>query len=368
MTATLLWDAGPGEIRAGLIEHGALTEFRIIRPRRQEALLAAGEIYTARVLQVLGRGRALVSLGETQEALCERASGLTKGILVPVQMRRGPIPEPGRWKLPIVYPLADVAPRADAGWHFSAEPWEPFLRDMAGRVSAIACPDAQTVLEVQDIIGTTDVAVRADADTIADADFGGLIDQAVIGEYPITNGMLTIERTRAMVMIDIDGDDAPHMLNRAAAEAIPPLLRLLNIGGPVGVDFLTMQDRAQRQEIDQRLDAACRTLGGYERTAINGFGFAQIIRPRTSASIPELLCGTTPGRLSLESRAIALLREAGRSVGHGPRHLIAQPAVIDLIHSWPEETKALRSALGVEIVFVPDAAATGYGHVHVSPP
>ena len=44
---------------------------------------------------------------------------------------------------------------------------------------------------------------------------------------------------------------------------------------------------------------------------MNGFGFAQIIRPRSGPSIPELLCTTTPGRLSPESRAVALLREAG---------------------------------------------------------
>jgi Ribonuclease G/E len=142
---------------------------------------------------------------------------------------------------------------------------------------------------------------------------------------------------------------------------------LLDIGGQIGVDFLGLKDRAQRQEIDRALESACACLGQHERTAINGFGFAQIVRPRTRPSIPEILCGITPGRLSLESRAIALLREAGRSVGHGVRRLTAPPAIIDLIQQWPEEIKALRVSLGVAIELVPDAHATGYGHVHVSP-
>jgi hypothetical protein len=78
------------------------------------------------------------------------------------------------------------------------------------------------------------------------------------------------------------------------------------------------------------------------------------------------LCGTTQGRLSLESRAIALLRAAGRSIGHGKRQLVAPPAIIDLIKQWPEEAGALRHSIGVEIELVSDSSAIGYGHVHVS--
>ena len=108
-------------------------------------------------------------------------------------------------------------------------------------------------------------------------------------------------------------------------------------------------------------------LGPHERTAINGFGFCQIVRRRSGPSVPEILCGTRRAQLSDESRAIALLREAGRSVGVGPRQLVAPPAVIDFIKSWPEETTALRSSLGAEILLLPDESAKGYGHVHVAP-
>lgn len=365
MTKTLLWDAGPGEIRTGLLVDGRLAEFRIIRMRRQKPLYAAGEHYTARMVEQLGQGRARVTLGGEQEAMLEHAAGLSQGALLAVEMTRSAIPEPGRWKLPQVRPVADSAQQNEPGWHFTAEPWERFLQRAAHQVDRIICPAAAAVNDVCGIVGN-DKVVTANPEAIGEADFESLIEQAVTGEFPIASGILSIERTRAMTMIDIDGSGDPLTLNRAAAQEIPRLLRLLDIGGQIGVDFLALKDKAQRQEIDAAFAIACQPLGQHERTALNGFGFAQIIRPRTGPSVPEILCGTTPGRLSVESRAIALLREAGRSLGHGARQLIAHPAIIELIRQWPEETLALQSSLGVAIELVPDASATGYGHVHVS--
>jgi hypothetical protein len=369
MTKILLWDAGPGEIRAGLVEDGALTEFRIIRLRRGErALLPAGEHYTARIIEKLERGKALVTLGGNSQAVLQPVPKIPDGSLIAVEMTRSPVPEPGRWKLPLVRPAPNKVAQSEPGWHFSAEPWETFARKMVSRVDAFICKDAASANELRDrILPAGAPPVRIDASAIADADFEGLIDQSVSGEFAISAGMLSVERTRAMTMIDIDGKGEALALNLAAAREIPRLLRMLDIGGQVGIDFLSLPDRRARLAVDEVLAKACAILGQHERTAINGFGFAQIIRPRTGPSIPEILCGTTPGRLSLESRAVALLREAGRSVGRGKRQLAALPAIIDLIRQWPEETGALRHALGAEIELVPDAAATGYGHVHVSP-
>jgi ribonuclease G len=367
MKRTLLWDAGPGEMRAGLVEDGQLTEFRIIRQRRQKALYAAGEIYTARIISNLGGGKALVTLGGDVEALLENAPKMAEGAFLAVEMTRAPIPEPGRWKRAQVKPMPDLQPQAEPSWHFSDEPWVLFLRRMHNSIDNIVCPDPMVAGDIRTDCPELSVPVSIDPAAIAEAAFDELIDAAVSGEFPIADGMLSIERTRAMTMIDIDGSGDPLALNLAAATEIPRLLRLLDVGGQVGIDFLSLPDRKARLAVDATLGEACEIFGPHERTAINGFGFAQIVRPRTGPSIPEILCGTTPGRLSLESRAVALLREAGRSVGHGKRQLVAPPAIIDLIRTWPEETGALRHSLGVEIELVPDSCVTGYGHVHVSP-
>ncbi len=366
MTRRLLWDAGPGEIRAGLVEDGTLSEFRIIRQRGQKAHYAAGERYTARIVRNLGGGKALVTLGGDVEALLENAPKLAEGALLAVEMARAPLPEPGRWKRALVKPIPGLKPQAEPGWHFSAEPRILFLRRVASSIDGLVCADPIAAAAIRNDCPEMAVPVAIDAATIANAGFDELIDAAVTAEFPVAGGMLSIERTRAMTMIDIDGSGDPLALNLAAAQEIPRLLRLLDIGGQVGIDFPGLADRKARLAVDAALGRACALLGPHQRTAINGFGFAQIVRPRTGPSIPEILCGTTPGQLSLESRAIALLRDAGRSVGHGKRQLVAPPAIIGLIRQWPEETGALRHLLGAEIELVSDPGVTGYGHVHVN--
>lgn len=366
MSRTLLWDAGPGEVRAGLLEQGRLTEFRILRRGCDSALLAAGEHFTVRVLRQLGANKALVTIGGGTEAVLQPARGHGEGTRLAVEMTRAPIPEPGRWKPAMVRPAPGIPAQAEAGWHFSDEPGVLFLRKLAPTLDEIVCPDAQTLNKVRTHLGPAPPPLRIDPQAITEADFPGLIESAVLGEFAVANGIVSIERTRAMTVVDIDGSGDPLALNIAAAAEIPRLLRLFDIGGPVGVDFVTLDDRKARAAVDAALAEACAALGPHKRTAMNGFGFVQIIRPRSRPSIPELLCTTTPGRLSLESRAVALLREAGRSQGHGPRRLVGPPAVIDIIRRWPEETGALRQSLGTDIELVADPAAIGYGHVYVS--
>jgi hypothetical protein len=175
----------------------------------------------------------------------------------------------------------------------------------------VICTDRLMARDLIADLGDALPPAKVDGQAISEADFDGLIEQAVTGEFPIAGGLLSFERTRAMGMIDIDGVGDPLALNLAAAKAIPPLLRLLDIGGPLGIDFISLGDRKARQAVDAALVEACTVLGPHKCTAVNGFGFAQIIRQRSGPSIPEIVCGTTPGRLSLESRAAALLREAG---------------------------------------------------------
>jgi ribonuclease G len=365
---TLLWGAGPGEIRAGLVEDGQLAEFRLVRLRRnEEMLLAAGERYTARLLSRTGNGQAIVDIGAGQTATLRNPPPFPEGALIEVEMARAPYAEPGNWKLPSVRYLADIAPaQTQAAWHFSAEPWELFLQGHAPLVDSIICPDVASAAEVREFLGENTPQIRVQPEHIEEADFDSLIEQAVSGIFPLPGGALSVERTRAMTMIDIDGSVDGETLNLQAAREIPRLLRLLDIGGQVGIDFVAMESKAARQAVIAALDEASYALGAFERTAINGFGLCQIVRRKVEPSVPDLLCGTRRAALSDESRAIALLREAGRSTGFGARRLVASPAIIDILKGWPEETAALRSSLGTDIELVSDPAAIGYGHVHVA--
>jgi hypothetical protein len=281
-------------------------------------------------------------------------------------MTRPPIPEPGRWKRALVRPTGE-APDAQPGWRFSGEPWEHALREFAADADAIIVADAAAAQNVAALLGPAAPTVRIAPGALDDADFDAIVDGAAETEHRFNGGALSIERTRAMTMIDVDGEGDAHMVNLAAASEIGRLIRLFDIGGPVGIDFVSMADRAARHSIDAALAAACVPLGQHERTAINGFGFAQIIRPRARLSLPEILCGTHPGRLTVESLAVALLREAARSQGVGTRRLVAAPAVVAFLADRSHEIAALQSALGAPVMLVGDPAQRGYGHVHVIP-
>lgn len=322
MTRIVLREVSPGEVRTGLIEYGILTEFRIQRTRQT---LDPGAQYEARIVSRISATSALVTLDSGGEALLENAPALAEGARLAVEIVRPPIPEPGRWKRALVRPASGLS-----------------------------------------ALGEDPIAVSTDRDAIEAAGFDELCEAAVTGEFPIEGGMLSIERTRAMTMIDIDGSGDALALNLTAAREIPRLLRLLDIGGQIGIDFLSLPNRKARLAVDTALGEACAVLGQHERTALNGFGFAQIVRPRTRLSIPEILCGITPGRLSVESRALGLLRIAAQSVGHGKRQLVATSAVIGVLKCWPEELAALQKSHGVEIELVSDPQATGYGYVHAS--
>jgi len=95
----------------------------------------------------------------------------------------------------------------------------------------------------------------------------------------------------------------------------------------------------------------------FERTAVNGFGFVQIVRPRPRASLPEIVRAD----LALTA-ALALLRTAAR--GHGPRRLVAAPAVVARLETRPDWIEALARAAGGTVALRADPElAISAGHV-----
>jgi hypothetical protein len=77
----------------------------------------------------------------------------------------------------------------------------------------------------------------------------------------------------------------------------------------------------------------------FERTAMNGFGFVQIVRPRQRASLVEL----AQDRAAFEARA--LLRRAVLE-GAGARRLVVHPAVLALLEGRPAWLDALSRQIG----------------------
>jgi len=141
------------------------------------------------------------------------------------------------------------------------------------------------------------------------------------GRIEFPNGSLTISATPAMTLIDVDGFGSPCELSLSAVPAIAQGLRWLDLAGSIGIDFPTIASKSERKAVDAALDRAL-VDWPHERTAMNGFGFVQLV---SKLDEPSLL-----HRLEL-SRAAAcarfLLRQAEMIEEAGVLLLTCHPAV-----------------------------------------
>ena len=354
MNRILLWDAGPGEIRLMLHEDGRLVELRLLR-LLDAAPLLPGVTIQVRLGAKIGARRALVQY-DGGEGEISPIPDLTEGSWLTAELIRAPFPEPGRWKR-AVFRQAEAREFGLCDYILSRWP----------ELTAIICAGPMEAAQIRFILGEACPEIQIDKAIIDGAQSDIWCERGVTGEFVIDGGMLSIERTRAMTMIDIDGFGAAHSVNLAAARVIPWLLRLYGIGGQIGIDFLASANKAERAEIDAELGKACATLGQHERTAVSGFGFAQLVLPRPGPSVMEILCGTGWKAPSLETQALMLLRDAARCKGVGARELVATADIIAQIERWPTLIEELRTGLGCAITLRCDSSQIGYGHVHVSP-
>ena len=131
------------------------------------------------------------------------------------------------------------------------------------------------------------------------------------------------------------------------------VIRDSDIGGPTGIDFPTLKGREARQQIDSILAEYLPSPS--ERTAINGFGFVQVVRPRSRASLIDLAAD----RAAFEARA--LLRRVGAEIG--AIRLAAHPSVVRVLEGKPEWLAQLARQVGGAITLRSDASlAMSAGH------
>lgn len=163
-------------------------------------------------------------------------------------------------------------------------------------------------------------------------DWEEIRDLAVEGFVTFTGGSLHFSPTPAMVVVDVDGHLVPRDLARAAVEPLARAIRLFGLGGIVGVDFPTLQAKADRKAVDTALEEALADFD-HERTAMNGFGLVQIVSRVERPSMLHLVRHDPAG-----AAARVLLRRAEEVDGAGRIELTAHPAVVArLTDEWLNE-------------------------------
>jgi hypothetical protein len=303
-----LIERGIGETRAALVDDGEIAEARI----ELDGTTRAGSIIAARLTDNGTNGRNAVARDErgAEYLLPRGAPGVTEGAALTIEVTREAIP--------------------------GSEPWKRPLARITDEVVQSAAPLSGELLPLP-----------APADRLGKAGWDELIEQARSGLVRFAGGELRISPTPAMTLIDVDGYLDPGDLAIAGTREAARAIRRLGIGGSIGIDLPTAGSKAARQAAAEAIDAVLPQP--FERTAVNGFGFVQIVRPRLRASLVEL----AQDRATFEARA--LLRRAALEPP-GPKRLVAHPAVVATLESHQEWLEAFSRQVGGAVGLRADAA------------
>lgn len=301
-----LVEAGIGETRAILVEHG---EIRAARVQWDEGLLP-GLIAEAQILALVtggNRGHSLRGVGrfaDGSEALVDQLPpGTSDGARLILRVTRAAIAERGRGKRAQARPAPGEAPRP-----------APSL------IETLGPEPARTVSAIGSLFDA--------------AGWSDLIEEALSGTIGFPGGSLIVSPTPAMTLIDVDGALAPHALALAAVPAIVAMLARFDLAGSIGIDFPTLALKADRQAVDTALAYAL-AAGGFrgERTAMNGFGFVQLVSRLERPSLIALYAARP-----VAAAARVLLRRAERVAEPGALLLTAHPSVRRAVRAdWLDE-------------------------------
>lgn len=321
--AEWLYEEGIGENRAILVEDEDIIAAAIELPGE----VRCGSVLAGRLVHIAIPGRRGIVATDQGEVMVEPLpKGLTEGQKLRVEIVREPIAEPGKAKF------------------------------AKGRITDAEEKEGPSLAER---IGSPPPLRPLGPDLFYEAGWDEVIGESIEGVIDFGGGELRMSLTPAMTLFDVDGFLPPFELALAGAEAAAYAIRRLDIGGSIGIDLPTVAAREERLRIVAALDAVLPRP--FERTAVNGFGFLQVVRRRERRSIPELIQWDAAGAAARD-----LLRTAERVVGGC--ELAAAPEVIARLRAEPGWLETLARRIGGPVALREEPSFTTWrSHVHVKP-
>jgi Ribonuclease G/E len=374
MTFHLLYEACGWHTRCALFDDaGRLLTLRyddISRP------LIEGAVVWGRVRQVVpSLGAAFIDIGDTHDGLLALSTWpkdqvLHQGACVQVRIVRGGFGEKGAKLDGRVVLKAEHLPQSCPQVVVAApSALKRALRDAGNTPVKCWIPHGLYREEVAKVVRESQI-FQLDKDQAPhdwlqriDEELARILAPIPTFPFPPANplGDLRVELTSAVATMDVNfkpinapKTDAVLAANLAAAEEVARLVRLLDLGGSVIVDFITPKTKAQREMVDDHLHAALATTDdNFEHLRpMSRHGLAELTRARTGPSLMLLL--KTPafvaGTIGLE-----LWRTpAGANPKLQGQVVQAHPAVLEYLKPQLPETLTLR-VLGRPIRVEPEA-------------
>lgn len=270
--AEWLIESGIGETRAVLIENGEVLAARLNWPGE----IRAGALYPARLVsRHKGSRRGIAALETGRQVLVDHLpDSLTEGSSFSLRISRAAIAERGRFKHAQGRHCEDAVPEKEA---------DPSSNTLQGRV-----------------VPAFEASVWED-----------IWHAASSGSLDFAGGQILCSVTPAMTVIDVDGTGSARDLSINAIPAISRALHWFGVAGNIGIDFPTLETKADRRAVDTALAGA---LDGWahERTAMNGFGFVQLVARLEG---PSLLHRFATSRVGLCARFALRAGERAKGVG-----------------------------------------------------
>lgn len=336
--AEWLYEEGIGEARAALVQNGRILEAQIEREGKQ---VRAGGIHGGRLIRTLiVRKRGLVRLDTGELVLIEPIPPrVAEGSAVRVEILREAIGEAG-----LEEEREKLAKGRVAQHGVQAGPGPSlYQRLVETGLPVVPCPAHED-------------------DHLEAAGWSELLAEAMSGEVGAEDAALRLFPTPAMTLIDVDGSLPPAQLGPKGAKLAAQAIRRMGITGSIGIDLPTMNNKDERlvaaAQIDKYLPQP------FERTAVNGFGFVQIIRKRERPSLIELLRADPVRAASMAALRMAE-RHQGAGSGAGALVLTVAPAVARDIRTHPDWIKLLERRRGGSVeIRGDDGLPIGGHHAH----
>ena len=187
--------------------------------------------------------------------------------------------------------------------------------------------------------------------------------------------MVAIDPTEALVAIDVNsaksksGDDleqAALNTNLEAVDEIAHQLQLRDIGGLIVIDFIDMDQSANRQTVENRMaDALSEDYANISWTRISRFGLMELQRQRLHPALHETFFEACPqceghGRIrNVDSVALSVLRKvehtAGKSTCSSVQAHTPSEVATYLLNEKRQDVALIEERTGVHVLVLPQA-------------